>query len=401
MADIFVLGAGVVGMTSAYFLARKGHAVTVIDAGSAPAEQGASFGNGAQLSYSYTDALASPSLVRNLPKYLVGCDPAFRFSPTLSVSFLSWARVFLANASKATFENNTIEVLKLAMESRQGFAEIEGKIDFDHRRAGKLNLYSTLQGVRDAKALSRLKNAHGAQQVMLTPPEAIAREPALAAYGHPFVGALWSPLDEVGDPHRFCLNLRQLLQDEYGVAFRFDTRILGLQTHLGKLVAVQTDQGELAGGRAVIALGVTSADIAKTVGIKLPIWPMQGYSMTIPATALAPEASITDTSRKVVFCRLGDGLRIAGLADIGPRNGRFNQQRFNRLLDVAKGIFPEAGDYGAELQGWTGYRPMTPNSVPIVDKSKVDGVFLNCGHGSLGWTLSMGAASRLAEIVPR
>lgn len=399
MKKIVVLGAGVVGMTSAYFLARKGHAVTVIDAGDAPAQEGASFGNGAQLSYSYTDALASPSLVRNLPKYLLGRDPAFRFRPTLSVGFLSWASAFLANASKARFEYNTIEVLKLAMESRRGFAEFDGRLEFDHRKSGKLNLYSTMDAMRDAEALSRLKNAYGAQQVMLKPQEALEREPALAAYGHAFVGALWSPFDEAGDSHRFCLALQQLLEADYGVKFSLGTRITALTKRKGKLVAVQTRQGEFACSLAVIALGVRSADIAKTVGIRLPVWPMQGYSMTVPATAAAPRVSITDTSRKVVFCRIGDRLRIAGLADIGPRAGRFRQGRFETFLEIGKGIFPEAGDYGANLHAWTGYRPMSPNSQPIVGESKVEGVFLNCGHGSLGWTLSMGAAARLADMV--
>lgn len=399
MSEIVVLGAGVVGMTSAYALARKGHAVTVIDAGNAPAEAGASFGNGAQLSYAYTDALASPSLVRNLPKYMLGLDPAFRFRPTVSPGFWSWAAAFFANATRAKFEANTIEVLKLAMESRQAFAGIRDMLDFDHRATGKLTLYSSLQAVHDAEAISRLKNVHGAGQAMLSPKEALEREPALAGYGHFFAGALWSPFDEAGDSQRFCLGLRHLLENQYGVTFNFGTKVQALTKRAGRLVAIQTDRGERSCGRAVLSLGVRSRDIAATADIMLPIWPMQGYSMTIPATAHAPVANITDAARKIVFCRIGDRLRIAGLADIGPSNGQFDPVRFRTLLETAKGVFPDAGDYAANRSAWTGFRPMSPNSQPIVGPSKVEGLFLNCGHGSLGWTLSMGTAARLAEVL--
>lgn len=399
MREIMVMGAGVVGMTTAYTLARKGHKVTVIDAGLAPAERGASFGNGGQLSYSYTDALASPSLVSNLPNYLLGRDPAFRLTPTLSPRFWAWGLKLLGNASQAEFERNTIEVLKLAMESRRGFTELSERFNFEHRRAGKLNLYANHQALQQARMLSCLKNKYGAEQVLLTPQEAIAREPALANYGHSFVGALWSPLDEVGDSRLFCLNLQRLLQSDYGVQFKFGTEIKSLKTRNQRIAAIVTEAGELSCSRAVISLGAWTAAVAKTAGIRLPIWPMQGYSLTVAATAMAPIASITDTSRKTVFCKIGDRLRIAGLADIGGGRACFKQYRFQMLLDTAREIFPKAGDYDAEVNAWTGLRPMTPNSQPIVGPSKIEGLFLNCGHGSLGWTLSMATAVRLAELI--
>ncbi len=399
MSDVFVLGAGVVGMTTAYALASRGHKVTVIDAGSAPAERGASFGNGAQLSYAFTDALASPSLVANLPKYLLGRDPAFRLTPTLSPKFCGWSLRFLANSSRASFERNTIEVLKLAMESRRAFADLSSKFHFDHRSTGKLNLYSSHVALRNAEALARLKNRHGADQKILTPDEAIEREPALAGYGHGFVGALWSPFDEAGDSRLFCQNIHRLLQSDYGVKFKFDTEIKSLKSRDEKINAIVTSGGEFECERAVIALGVWSAAIAKSSGIRLPIWPMQGYSLTVPATSMAPSSSITDTTHKVVFCKIGDRLRIAGLADIGDSRATFRPDRFQTLLETARGIFPHAGDYNADLNPWTGLRPMTPNSQPIVGASKVAGLFLNCGHGSLGWTLSMATALRLAAVI--
>ncbi|MER9851752.1 FAD-dependent oxidoreductase [Mesorhizobium sp. M0106] len=399
MREVIVLGAGVVGLASAYVLARKGFGVTVIDAAKGPAEGGASFGNGAQLAYAYTDAMASPSMVANLPKYLLGRDPAFRLKLTPSLAFMNWGLRFLANSSQKSFERNTIDALKLAKENRAGLAELSEKVDFSHRTSGKMSLYSTHEGLKQAEVLSALKNRHGADQAILTKEQAIEREPALIHYGHSFVGALWSPYDESGDSYLFCQNLKSLLETEYGVTFMFGTNIQHIATRNGTLKGVVTNTGELPCTRAVLALGVWSVAVAKTAGIRLPIWPVQGYSMTIPVSEYAPTASVTDTARKTVFCRIGDRIRIAGLADIDSDNGVFKRERFNTLLETARGIFPRAGDYDGEVGAWTGLRPMTPNSLPIVGHSKVQGLFLNCGHGALGWTLSMATAARLANYL--
>ena len=185
----------------------------------------------------------------------------------------------------------------------------------------------------------------------------------------------------------------------HGGNFRFSTVVEGLKKEGSTLVAAITDKGEVSCSCVVIALGTNSARIAKTIGIRLPIWPMQGYSMTVRATARAPEASITDTANKIVCCRLSDQLRIAGLADLGLLHPKFDPQRFAVLLGVARRLFPEAGDYETLLHSWSGLRPMTPDSQPIVGGSAVHGVFMNCGHGSLGWTLSMGTAARLAMLI--
>lgn len=399
MREILVMGAGVVGMTSAYALARKGYAVTVIDASTAPAEGGASYGNGAQLAFAYTDAMASPSIVRNLPKYLLGFDPAFRIRPTTAMPFLNWGLRFLANSTQRKFEENTLKALRLAFTSRSAFQELIGKIEFDHRTSGKINLYASEEGLKDAEHLRMLKNNCGTHQVVLSKQEAIEREPALKHYGHSFAGALWSPDDESGDSYKFCQKLQHLLEDEYSVRFLFNTRIKKLNVKDGKLCSVLTDREEIACEKAVLSLGSASAPLARSAGIQLPIWPVQGYSMTADATEYAPDASITDTARKVVFCRIGDKIRIAGLADIGRETGQFEKPRFDYLLNTAKGIFPKAANYEGDLDPWTGFRPVTPNSLPIVGASKVSGLYLNCGHGGLGWTLSMATAAQLAQAV--
>lgn len=399
MSRILVLGAGVVGMTTAYALAKKGHEVCVIDAAPGPAEAGASFGNGAQLSYFYTDAMASPSLAVNIPKYILGLDPAFRVHLTLSPAFVAWGLRFLGNATQETFERNTTDILELALQSRPGIAELSEKLKFEYSRTGKITLFASRESLLKAAGLCKLKNRYGAGQVILTREQALEREPALAHYGHSFEGAIWSPHDESGDSSLFCRSLRVLLEQDYGVRFSFNTKIRHIQTRANELVAVATESEEIQCTRAVISLGAWTVPVARTAGISLPIWPVQGYSLTIPAMASAPVASITDTARKTVFCRIGDRLRIAGLADIGPVNGKFREDRFRTLLATAKGIFPKAGDYEGEVHPWTGFRPVTPDSKPIVGPTKVKGLYLNCGHGSLGWTLSMATAGKLAELV--
>ncbi|ESW72034.1 FAD-dependent oxidoreductase [Mesorhizobium sp. LSJC280B00] len=399
MSRVLVLGAGVVGMTSAYALAKKAYEVCVVDAAPGPAEAGASFGNGAQLSYFYPDAMASPSLAANIPKYMLGRDPAFRVRLTLSPAFMAWSLRFLANATQGAFERNTTDILELALQSRSGIAELSGKVKFDHSKTGKITLFSNQESLFKAKGLSELKNRYGAEQIVLTREQALQREPALALYGHSFVGAIWSPYDEAGDSSLFCKNLQVLLERDYGVRFLFGTKIRRIITHANELVAVATQTEDLQCGRAVISLGVWSAPIARTAGISLPIWPVQGYSLTIPAQASAPVASITDTARKTVFCRIGNRLRVAGLADIGPANGKFREDRFRTLLTTAMGIFPKAGDYAGVVNAWTGLRPVTPDSKPIVGGTRIKGLFLNCGHGSLGWTLSMATANKLADTI--
>lgn len=362
MREITVMGAGVVGMTTAYALARRGFDVTVVDAAGSPAEAGASFGNGSQLSYFYTDAMGSPSMAANLPKYLLGRDPAFRIEMSLSPRFLEWGLRFLANSTQARFERNTIDVLKLAMHSREEFADLAQRIPFDHRATGKLNLYTSREGLENARRLVDLKNRHGADQVMLTPDEAIAREPALAYYGHSFAGALWSPHDESGDSHLFCHGLKPLLERDFGVRFMFNTRIRAINVRSGRLTSLSVEEGEIPCSNAVLCLGSWTAPIARSAGIYLPIWPVQGYSMTIAATADSPTANITDVSRKTVFCRIGNRLRIAGLADIRRGKFDFERDRFETLLETARGIFPRAGQYDGEVNAWAGLRPVTPSS---------------------------------------
>lgn len=398
MGEIVVLGAGVIGLTTALALAQDGHQITVVDAAEGPGA-GASFGNGAQLSYLFTDAFSSPALLRKIPSYLTGRDPAVSIRPTASWQFARWSCSFLANGSKQGFERNTLRLLDLALESRERFASISSRLGFDHRMAGKLTLYASQAALRDAEQTVMLKRSAGVRQFILSPREALEVEPTLAGYAYPIAGALWSPDDEVGDCGLFCKGLRNILEEDYGVSFLFGTRITDVESDRGRLASIRTDRGEIACRQAVISLGVNSRRIAARAGISLPIWPLQGYSMTIPALPGAPGVSITDSARKIVFCRLNDRLRVAGIADLGPFKQRFDARRFSSFAQAAERAFPTAGDYRAEVNAWTGFRPMTPDNQPIIGMTRLKGLYLNCGHGSLGWTLSMGSAARLARLI--
>ncbi len=401
MKRVIVLGAGVVGLATAYALARRGYAVTVIDGAPGPGVGGASFGNGAQLSYAYTDALASPSLRRQLPKLLLGRDPAFRLRLQPSAPFVLWGLELLRNTTQRMYEENTLAVLELALESRAALEGLMTKhtIAFSFRRSAKAHLYCDEKVFEKARKSIKLKQSLGVDQESLSPGEAMEREPALRYYKGTLVGAVWSPHEQVGDSHLFCQGLAEILAADYGVSFMYGTSVERLKVVTGRVSALVTNSEEIPATTVVVALGSSTPALLATAGIRVPIWPLQGYSVTLPATDETPDVSITDTANKVVFCRLGDRVRIAGLADIGRMSPAFRQSRLDDLVRSARAAFPSAADYEADHRAWTGLRPMTPSSRPIIGESRIAGVFMNCGQGMLGWTSAMGSGERLSRII--
>ncbi len=401
MRRVHVLGAGVVGLTTAYMLACRGHEVQVLDAASGPGRDGASFGNGAQLSYAYTDAMANPGLRRQLAGLLRGKDPAFRMEPELSVRFARWGLDFLRNTTQGRFERNTLAVLELALESRAEMATLLGRhsIPFSHRRSAKAHLYPDASSLEKARRMIDLKLPFGTDQEILTAREVMDREPALQAYQGPLAGAVWSPHEEAGDCHLFCRGLADLLASDYGVSFAYGARVERLRVISGRLAAIETVQGEIPAQTAVVAMGAATAPILASAKVDVPIWPVQGYSITLPVTDRTPSVSITDVRNKFVVCQLDQRVRFAGLADVGGLTPTFRQARFDNLLRTVRAVFPEAADYHANAHPWSGLRPMTPSSRPIIGQSSVAGLFMNCGQGMLGWTLAMGSAKRLCHAV--
>ncbi len=397
--DVIVLGVGVVGMATAYAAARRGLSVRLVDRAPGPG-LGASFANGAQLSYAYTDALASPSLWRKFPRIALGLDPALRMQGSVDPGFLRWGLAFLGNTGPARFRENTLAVLKLALESRAAMHALlqRHRIDFDHALAGKMHLYGDAEALAAAADIVAVKRSHGAVQEVLSPRQAIDLEPALA-HAPGLAGAVYSPQEEVGDPHRFCLGLLAVLQADYALRTSFGFEVADLAPGPNGVVVETRDQRRLQARHLVICAGIEAKALARRIGIRVPLMPMKGYSFTAPPGSHAPAISITDTRRKIVFCRLGDRMRVAGLAELGNGSIAPDPARGRLLVAMARASLPAAVRYELIDSAWAGLRPMTPDSAPIIRLAR-PGVILNIGHGMLGWTLAMGAGERAIDLLP-
>lgn len=395
--DVLVVGAGVVGVATAYALARRGLSVAIVDRAEGPA-RGSSFANGAQLSYAYSDALGSPALVRKLPSLVLGADPLFKVRLGLDPAMIGWGLRFLARSTASGNRAGTLETLRLALESQAAMHALLERhhIDFGHEAAGKMHLYFDRQALAAGAEMSRLKQAHGVEQAVLAPREAVDLEPAVAdADG--LVGAIYSPGDEVGDPHRFTAGLLGVLTREHGVRAIFG---VDARPSLGdRGVALALPSGErIEASTLVCAAGADAARFLKAYGVRAPVLAMKGYSFTAPPGDSAPAVSLTHTARKIVFCRLSGRMRVAGIAELGAADARLDEARLADLIETARAALPGAAAYDAAAEGWSGLRPMSPSSVPIIARPRPR-LVVNIGHGMLGWTLAMGSAERAAGLV--
>ena len=402
MARIAVVGAGVIGVTSAYLLARAGHEVTLIDA-SNEAGRGASAGNAAQLSWAYGDAMASPALLRHLPAVLAGRDPAFRIRWQFDADFLRWGLRFLANSSQRRWWSNTCAILKIADQSRRELAMLLAEVDlsFDYRIAGKLHLYSDRVSFAAAGPGVERKKAFGLTQRLLGRGEAEEIEPALASYQSEIAGAVFTPDDALGDAAAFCRQLTSHMVDRYGVEACFGQRVVGFAQRGGRLDAIRFDDREnLAVEMAVVAAGPLIRTLAADLPEARSVRPVRGYSLTMPWIGGAPRVSLTDVKRKLAFAAIGEQFRVAGLADMERPGSGFDADRLEALRASACTVLPQLFDRGTEMKLWSGERPMTPSSQPIICPSRhIRGVYVNVGHGMLGWTLALGSARRLVGIM--
>ena len=398
---VAVLGAGVIGVTTAYYLAERGHSVTVFDRAADVALE-TSYANGAQLSYSYTDAMARPEFVRKIPGLMLGLDPAVRVRSLGNLSLYPWGLRFLAQCTTARAQANTLAVLKTALRSRDLMANLQQrlKLKFAHRQAGKLVLLADDAAVTGARQRAEMKRSCGCETRVLTPAEAIEREPALVAMDREFAGAVYSDSDEVGDPLDFSVELARWLVANRQVELRLSEHVTGICSKRNRLTGVHTRQGERQFDAAVVCLGPWSATLLKPLGIDPHIYPVRGYSITLPAGEHAPSVSITSLKHRMVFSRVGEEVRIAGFADFLGSDTRRDEQRVTTLLNTALHFAPMAADYGArDKQPWGGFRAMTPSGRPLVGTTRMPGLFVNVGHGMLGWTLACATAHDVAAAV--
>jgi D-amino-acid dehydrogenase len=358
---------------------------------------GTSRANGAQLSYVYTDALANTALLRRAPGLLLGLDPVFRWRVPFEPAYFGWLLEFVRNAAPSSFRANTLEGLRLGLESRAALHALleQHPLQFAHREAGKLHIHDDAAAFDAARQVVRLKRDHGARQEVLSYAETLAVEPALAGRAQPFVGAVHSPQEEVGDPYRFCHGMLELLRGRYGVDVRLGTpveRLLDTGRH-GLAVAASGERFQA--DTLVLCGGIGSNRFMAAMGCAETLVPMKGYSFNAPSGAATPGHSITDVARKWVMCQLDGVVRVAGLAELGTADLSVEAVRLDSLIASARDAMPAAAQYSQARDGWAGLRSMTPSSLPIV-RCLTPRFALNVGHGMLGWTFSMGTAERLA-----
>lgn len=402
---IIVLGAGVVGISSAWYLAQAGHEVTVLDRQPAAARE-TSFANGGQISVSHAEPWAGPHVPLQLLSWIgheaspllwrLRCDPAQ----------WRWGLDFLAQCTARRARENTEALVRLGLHSRallQGLRE-ELALDYDQLECGILRIYTSERELSRIAAQNHSYTRLGCERELKTAAQCLEIEPALRDSTLPLAGGLYSPDDESGDACKFAQQLERHCA-AHGAAFRYGATITGLQVAGDKLSGICLSTGELLHADAyVAALGSYTPLLLKPLGLRIPVYPAKGYSLTIPLTPddsgpnTAPTVSLTDDEHKIVFSRLGNTLRVAGTAEFNGYDISPNPARCAAIAQRVRQLFPGLSQLNkAEL--WNGLRPATPGNVPLIGRTSLRNLYLNTGHGTLGWTLACGSAAALAELI--
>lgn len=403
---VCVIGAGIVGCASAYQLAREGHAVLLLDAAGGPGE-GCSFANGGQLSYSYVEPLATPATLAALPKMLLERHSPVRFRPTLDWRQYAWGLQFLAACRAARVGATTRRLLALSTLSRDTLADWmrDGAWPISFARNGKLVMCADDASLQRQIRQMRLQARWGCEQEALSLDQCLEKEPALLGAvrrtRNAYVGGIWTPGECVADAHALCRVLVDRLRSRGGET-RFGTRVTGFALGRRGVHAVLTPEGELACDAVVLATGSDSPRLARQLGESLPVYPVKGYSLTLPIVdaARAPKVSVTDLGRKTVFAPLAGELRVAAMAEIGGHDLKVVPARIEQMRSAAAALYGGCVDARASGRPWSGLRPATPTSLPIVRRAhRHANVYLNVGHGALGLTLAAGSAVMLQRCV--
>jgi D-amino-acid dehydrogenase len=402
---VIVLGAGVIGTTSAWFLAKAGHEVTVIERRPGAGLE-TSFANGGQISVSHAEPWANPAAPLKVLKWLMKEDAPLLFRLRPDVRQWLWALQFMRECLPARTRDNILQIVNLGLYSRATLRELrrETSIEYDHREAGILHFYTDAREFDAALAPTSLMRELGCDREVKTADECVAIEPALAGVRHMLAGGTYTPSDESGDAYLFTERLARLAAAR-GVDFRYGRTVLGIE-RAGEAVSgvrIADADGRISGVAAdayVVAMGSYSPELLRPLGVRIAVYPAKGYSLTMKVAdpALAHKVSLTDDEYKLVFSRLGDRLRVAGTAELNGYSTALNETRCRAILDRTQALFPGAGD-PATAQYWTGLRPATPGNVPLIGRTRYPNLYLNTGHGTLGWTHSCGSARALADIV--
>ena len=399
--QVVVLGSGVIGTTAAYYLAREGHEVTVIDRHEAPGLE-TSYANAGLVAPGHSYAWASPAAPRILARSLVTADQALRLRPRLDPRMWSWLWRFLLQCTDERARANTARKLRLCRYSTDLLTELvaDTGVEYDGLARGNLYVYRTERSFEAGVRRTRLLRDHGLELEVLDREGLCAREPALEPVKDALAGGMYSPTDQSGDARLFSRNLALHCTEALGVRFRFGVTVTGLETDGGRISGVRTSDGAVRGEVYVLALGFMSPFVSRTAGVKLPIYPVKGYSVTIPRgpSNLSPRMGVCDEDRLVVTCPMGDRVRVAATAEFTGYDKRHRPEDFRGMLRSVRELFPSAGDYDRP-EYWAGLRPMTPSTVPILGRARYENLYLDTGHGHIGWTMACGSGKVTADLI--
>lgn len=401
---VAVLGAGVAGITTAYELARDGHEVTVIERLPEAAAE-TSFANAGLIAPGHAYTWSSPKAPRILLRSLVDDSQALRFRPSLDPRLWSWSWKFLMNCTAEKASINTKRKVRLCLYSQERLKGIVGEtgVDYHGLDGGLLYLYRKPESFARGSANTRILAEEGLELRAISPEEAARIDPALATVKDKFAGAVYCPSDGSGDARVFTQNLARYCREKLGVTYRFDTEVKGFEATGRRIDRVVTSKGTVAADEFVLCLGVFAPDFARRLGVSLPIYPIKGYSVTMPidGSNLPPTVGGVDEDNLVAYARFGDRMRVTATAEFAGFDKSHKPEDFRHMLSAIRDIFPNGADY-AKPQYWAGLRPMTPEGTPIFGRGgRFSNMVFNVGHGHMGWTMSAGSARITADIVKR
>ena len=395
---VCVIGAGIVGATTAYALSRSGWTVTVIEAEQA-AGMGASYANGAQLSYSYVEPLASPSVLRKIPLWLLSKDSPIRWQPQMSKRHIGWLMQFIAHCNSKQVRKTTQQLLDLSFLTKNtlhGWLHDLGISESDVllEKTGKLVIYRNHHELTAVRQQMELQTSLGCQQELLSKEQCLKQEPSLTSIEQDIAFGIHTASDEAVDCHKLC----QLILKNSDVEEIYDARLMHFNVKGNRIASIMTSKGEIRADQFVVAVGNSTNPVLQQLNQELLIEPIKGYSVSFPIVNRdrAPNGSITDQSRKVVFARIGNTLRVAGFAEIRGNNLTIDQNRIASLVADTQRVFPGAID-PSQYTPWAGLRPCSPSGIPYIQRIGFENAWVNAGHGSLGLTLSVGSAIELAK----
>ena len=397
---IIVLGSGVVGVTSAWYLAQAGHEVTVIDRQPAAGME-TSFANAGQVSPGMSAPWAAPDTPRKAILWMMMRHRPLVFWPVPDRALIDWVTRFLGNCNAEAYARNKGRMVRLAEYSRDKLRDLRTVtgISYDDGQRGLLQLFRTQKQADHVGDDTAVLDRIGVPYTILDRAGCIVHEPALAGVQAKFVGGLRLPGDETGDAHIFTQRLADMAEAA-GVVFRYGVAIEKLVVESGRISGVQTKAGLLTADSYVVALGSYSPALLRAAGIALPVYPVKGYSITMPVAdeADAPVSTVMDETFKVAITRLGDRIRVGGTAELAGFSNTLREPRRRTLVHSVTDLFPHGGDV-SRAKFWTGLRPMTPDGPPVIGPTKIANLWLNTGHGTLGWTMSCGSGALLADLM--